>query len=324
MEVWYNQTLVISVWRIVFMLSVIIPAYNEEEMIKKTSETISGILDDADIDFELLFINDGSADNTWKKINEESAKNSRIKGICFSRNFGKESAVFAGISEAEGDCCVVIDCDLQHPPEKIVDMYRLWEQGYEIVEGVKSSRGKESAMHKFAAKSFYNIMSDAVGFDMSRASDYKLLDRKAMNVLLNMNEKNVFFRALSSWIGFKSTEVSYDVHAREAGESKWSTRALIKYAITNITSFTSAPLHLVTISGWFVALIGIGFSIEALYRYFIVHDAQPGFTTIIILYCFVSAVIMIGLGIIGIYIAKIYEEVKGRPRYIIDKTTYEK
>ena len=254
------------------MLSVIIPAYNEDEMIKKTSETISGILDGENIDFELLFINDGSSDNTWKAITEEAARNKRVKGVCFSRNFGKESAVFAGIAEATGDCCVVLDCDLQHPPEKIVEMYRLWEQGYEIVEGVKTSRGKESAMHSFAAKSFYNIMSDAVGFDMSRASDYKLLDRKAMNVLLNMNEKNAFFRALSSWIGFKSTEVTYDVREREAGESKWSTRSLIKYAINNITSFTSAPLHLITISGWIVAILGLGFSVEALYRHFFIGN----------------------------------------------------
>ena len=306
------------------MLSVIIPAYNEEEMIKKTSETISGILDGENIDFELLFINDGSSDNTWKAITEEAARNKRVKGVCFSRNFGKESAVFAGIAEATGDCCVVLDCDLQHPPEKIVEMYRLWEQGYEIVEGVKTSRGKESAMHSFAAKSFYNIMSDAVGFDMSRASDYKLLDRKAMNVLLNMNEKNAFFRALSSWIGFKSTEVTYDVREREAGESKWSTRSLIKYAINNITSFTSAPIHLITISGWIVAILGLGFSVEALYRHFFIGNDQPGFTTVIILICFTAAMIMIGQGIIGIYISKIYDEVKGRPRYIIDKTTYEK
>lgn len=306
------------------MLSVIIPAYNEEEMIKKTSETISDILDGENIDFELLFINDGSSDSTWKAITEEAARNKRVKGVCFSRNFGKESAVFAGIAEATGDCCVVLDCDLQHPPEKIVEMYRLWEQGYEIVEGVKTSRGKESAMHSFAAKSFYNIMSDAVGFDMSRASDYKLLDRKAMNVLLNMNEKNAFFRALSSWIGFKSTEVTYDVREREAGESKWSTRSLIKYAINNITSFTSAPLHLITISGWIVAILGLGFSVEALYRHFFIGNDQPGFTTVIILICFTAAMIMIGQGIIGIYISKIYDEVKGRPRYIIDKTTYGK
>ena len=176
-------------------------------------------------------------------------------------------------------------------------------------------------MHKFAAKSFYSMMSDAIGFDMSRASDYKLLDRKAMNVLLNMNEKNAFFRALSSWVGFKSTEVSYEVREREAGESKWSTRALFKYAITNITSFTSAPLQLVTIAGMGFAVIGFFLVIEALYNFFADH-AQPGFTEVIILICFGFSIVMFALGIIGIYISKIYDEVKGRPRYIIDKTTY--
>ncbi len=305
------------------MLSVVIPAYNEEEMIPKTSKTIDEILQEAGIDHELLFINDGSKDNTWNVIESEAAANSRVKGVCFSRNFGKESAIFAGLYEAKGDCVVVIDCDLQHPPEKIVDMYRLWEQGYEIVEGVKSSRGKESGLHRFAARSFYNIMSDALGFDMSRASDFKLLDRKAVNVLLNMNEKNAFFRALSSWIGFKSTEVEYDVREREAGSSKWSTRALIKYAITNISSFTSAPLQVVTFLGVLVFALGLYSIIEALVRYF-TGTAKEGFTTVIILQCLTSSAIMFGLGVIGFYISKIYEEVKGRPKFIIDRTTYEK
>lgn len=305
------------------MLSVIIPAYNEEEIIPKTVSTIDGILNDANIAHELLFINDGSKDRTWEIIEEAASKNKNVKGVCFSRNFGKESAVFAGLSQATGDCCVVIDCDLQHPPEKIVEMYRLWEQGYEIVEGVKTSRGTESALHKFAAKSFYAIMSDAVGFDMSRASDFKLLDRKAINVLLNMREKNAFFRALSSWIGFKSTEVEYDVREREAGTSKWSTKSLIKYAVTNISSFTSAPMQIVTILGFLVFFVGLAFSVEALVQYFL-GSARAGFTTVIILQCFTSSVIMMGLGIIGFYISKIYEEVKGRPKFIIDKTTYEK
>ena len=305
------------------MLSVIIPAYNEEEIIPKAVSTIDGILNDANIAHELLFINDGSKDRTWEIIEEAASKNKNVKGVCFSRNFGKESAVFAGLSQATGDCCVVIDCDLQHPPEKIVEMYRLWEQGYEIVEGVKTSRGTESALHKFAAKSFYAIMSDAVGFDMSRASDFKLLDRKAINVLLNMREKNAFFRALSSWIGFKSTEVEYDVREREAGTSKWSTKSLIKYAVTNISSFTSAPMQIVTILGFLVFFVGLAFSVEALVQYFL-GSARAGFTTVIILQCFTSSVIMMGLGIIGFYISKIYEEVKGRPKFIIDKTTYEK
>ena len=305
------------------MLSVVIPAYNEEEIIPKTAKTIDDILNDAGIEHELLFINDGSKDNTWAKIEEQASIIPSVKGVCFSRNFGKESAVFAGIAEAKGDCCVVIDCDLQHPPEKIVEMYRLWEQGYEIVEGVKTSRGRESGMHKFAAKTFYSIMSDAVGFDMSRASDFKLLDRKAINVLINMNEKNAFFRALSSWVGFKQTEVEYEVREREAGTSKWSTKSLIKYAVTNITSFTSAPMQIVTIMGMFVFVFGLLVSIEALVQYFR-GTAREGFTTVIILQCFTCSVIMMGLGVIGFYISKIYDEVKGRPRYIIDKTTDEK
>ncbi|MBR4831060.1 MAG: glycosyltransferase, partial [Butyrivibrio sp.] len=156
-----------------------------------------------------------------------------------------------------------------------------------------------------------------------RASDFKLLDRKAVNVLLNMNEKNAFFRALSSWVGFKSAEVEYDVREREAGTSKWSTKALIKYAITNITSFTSAPLQIVTIMGVIMLVIAVLQTIEAIVRY-ATGTARPGFTTVIVLICVSSSFIMIGLGIIGFYISKIYDEVKGRPRYIIDRTTYEK
>ncbi len=301
------------------MLSVIIPAYNEEEIIPKTASVIDTILNEAQIPHELLFVNDGSKDSTWQKITEQAEKIDTVRGVCFSRNFGKESAIFAGIAECKGDCAVVIDCDLQHPPEKIVEMYRLWEQGYEIVEGVKSDRGRESGLHRFAAKSFYGIMSSAIGFDMSRASDFKLLDRKAMNVLLNMNEKNAFFRALSSWIGFKSTEVEYEVREREVGTSKWSTRALFKYALTNITSFTSAPMQIVTLLGIIVFVVGLGASIEAIVTFF-KGQAQDGFTTVIILQCFTGSFIMMALGIIGFYISKIYDEVKGRPKYIIDRT----
>lgn len=301
------------------MLSVIIPAFNEEEIIPKTARVIDDILTGENIPHELLFVNDGSVDSTWEKISEQASQIDSVKGISFSRNFGKESAIFAGIAQAKGDCCAVIDCDLQHPPEKLVEMYRLWEQGYEIVEGVKKSRGKESSFHKFAAASFYEIMSRAMGFDMSRASDFKLLDRKAINVLLNMNEKNAFFRALSSWIGFKSTQVEYVVREREAGTSKWSTKALFKYAFTNIASFTSAPMQLVTILGLIVFVVGLGTSLEALVRFF-QGTAQEGFTTVIILQCFIGSFTMFGLGIIGFYISKIYDEVKGRPRYIIDKT----
>ena len=305
------------------MISVVIPAYNEEETVSKAAEVIGGILTTQNIDFELLFVNDGSKDQTWNNICKVAEKNSKIRGINFSRNFGKESAMFAGLAQARGDCVVVIDCDLQHPPEKIVEMYRLWEQGYEIVEGVKSSRGKESVFHTLAAKCFYGLISNATSVDMANASDFKLLDRKVVDVLLKMPEKNAFFRALSSWVGFKSVQVEYDVQMRAAGQSKWSTRSLIKYAITNITSFTAVPMQIVTVLGLIMLVIAVLLAAGALYQK-IVGIALEGFTTVIILLCFIGSVIMISLGIIGYYIAKIYEEVKGRPRYIISEMIEEK
>ena len=300
------------------MLSVILPSYNEEKMIPVAAETLSGILDEAGIPFELLFINDGSKDGTWNEICRAREKDPRVCGVCFSRNFGKEAAMFAGLEKARGDCCVVLDCDLQHPPEKIVEMYRLWEQGYEVVEGIKHDRGEETGMHRFAANTFYGIISKTTGIDMASSSDFKLLDRKVIDTLNAMPERNVFFRALSFWVGFKKAEVTYDVRERTAGESKWSTRALIKYAITNIGSFSSAPLHLITILGFITLAISIVFSVVALIQK-LAGTALGGFTTVIILLLFIGSIMMISLGIIGYYIARIYEEIKGRPRYIIEE-----
>ncbi len=226
--------------------------------------------------------------------------------------------MFAGLEKAKGDCCVVIDCDLQHPPEKIVDMYRLWEQGYEVVEGIKEDRGEETGLHRFAANTFYGLISKATGMDMSSSSDFKLLDRKVVDTLNSLPERNVFFRALSYWVGYKKTEVSYCVQERTEGESKWSTRSLIKYAITNISSFSSAPLQLVTVLGIILLCVTFVFAVISLVQK-LSGAALGGFTTVILLICFSSAMIMISLGIIGYYIAKIYDEIKGRPRYIVSR-----
>lgn len=300
------------------MLSVVLPAYNEEKMLGKTVKVISKILEDAKINYELVFVNDGSKDNTWAEITKAVAENPHVAGVNFSRNFGKEAAMFAGLANAVGDCCAVMDCDLQHPPEVLVEMYHLWEQGYEVVEAVKRSRGKESPLHKASAGIFYKIISKAVKIDMSRASDFKLMDRKAVDTLLAMPERNAFFRALSSWIGYKTTSVEFDVQEREEGESKWSTWSLIKYAITNIVAFSSAPMQIVTVAGIFVFLLGIIMGIQTLVKFSMGH-AVEGFTTVILLILLLGSIVMISLGIIGYYISKIYEEVKGRPRYIISK-----
>ena len=300
------------------MLSVILPSYNEEQMIAVAARTVTGILDEAGIAHELLFVDDGSRDKTWAEIRKASETNPHVVGVHFSRNFGKEAAMFAGLEQAKGDCCVVIDCDLQHPPEKIVEMYRLWEEGYEVVEGVKEDRGEESGFHKFASLSFYRLISKATGLDMSSSSDFKLLDRKVVDTLNKMPERIVFFRALSFWVGFRRAEVSYRVQERTAGVSKWSTRSLIKYAINNIGSFSSAPLHLITLLGVLMLVTAVVFGVVALVQK-ITGTALGGFTTVILLLLFASSVIMISLGIIGYYIARIYEELKGRPRYIISE-----
>lgn len=300
------------------MLSVILPSYNEEKMIAKATARMAEILQPEKIDYELLFIDDGSRDGTWAQINEAAEKDSHIVGVHFSRNFGKEAAMFAGLEQAKGDCCVVIDCDLQHPPEKIVEMYRLWEQGYEVVEGIKEDRGEESGLHKFAANSFYGLISKATGMDMSSSSDFKLLDRKVVDTLNSLPERNVFFRALSFWVGYKKTSVSYCVQERTEGVSKWSTKSLIKYALTNISSFSSAPLHIVTVLGFIMLAVAFVLGIIALVQK-ISGVALGGFTTVILLLLFSASVIMISLGIIGYYIARIYDEIKGRPRYIISR-----
>jgi len=301
------------------MLSVIIPAYNEECTIQAAAERICGILEAQSIAFEIIFVDDGSKDRGWSEISALSAANAHIRGVKFSRNFGKESAIMAGLAAAKGDCCVVIDCDLQHPPEKIVEMYRLWQEGFEVVEGQKSSRGEESGLHRFAAQCFYSLISKATGLDMANASDFKLLDRKAVDALLGMRERNAFFRALSSWIGFRTASVSFDVQERTAGESKWSTRALIKYAIRNIAAFSTAPMQLITLLGVITLVISVVLGCISLTQK-LTGQAVEGFTTVILILLFIGSVIMISLGIIGYYIAKIYDEIKDRPRYIVSET----
>ena len=300
------------------MLSVVIPAYNEEQMLLKCVGVLSRLLAGEHISYELIFVDDGSKDRTWDEICSAHQENEHVRGIHFSRNFGKEAAIFAGLSEAAGDCVAVMDCDLQHPPQTLVKMYRLWENGAEVVEGVKRTRGKESAAHRAATGIFYRIMSNAVKIDMTHASDFKLLDRKAVQSLLEMPERNAFFRAMSSWIGFNKAQVEFDVQEREAGESKWSTRKLVSYAISNIVGYSTAPMQFVTGAGIVVFLLAVILGIQTIVRYLSGH-AVEGFTTVILLILLIGSVIMISLGIIGYYIARIYEETKGRPKYIISR-----
>ena len=300
-------------------VSVVLPSYNEGKMIKKAFEEISKILGGSGIDYEIIYVDDGSVDETWEEIKSLAADNTKVVGVHFSRNFGKESAIFAGLEKVTGDCAVVMDCDLQHPPETILKMYEKWQEGYEVIEGVKHTRGRESLLHKASAKMFYKLISSAVKIDMSRASDFKLMDKAVVDEIVQLKEKNSFFRALSSWVGFKTTHVEFDVQPRTEGESKWSTSSLIKYAITNITSFSTAPLQLVTFTGIIFMIIAVILAVDTLVNYFS-GAAIEGFTTVILLLLIIGSMLMLSLGIIGHYMAKIYEEVKDRPRYIVSET----
>ncbi len=302
------------------LISLVIPSFNEEENIDNTVNTLKTILDPEDFDYELIFVNDGSSDKTFDKVVEAYERDERVKGISFSRNFGKEAAIFAGLQAAVGDACVVIDCDLQHPPALIHEMVAKWREGYEVVEGVKSSRGREGLFHKMCAGLFYRIMSRLIKIDMRSTSDYKLIDRKVVNVLLSLTERNTFFRALTFWVGFKSTKLEYDVEERKFGSTKWSFMSLMKYAINNATSFSTLPLQIVTFLGIVLIFGSVVLGIQTLVRYFM-GNAQEGFPTVILLELLIGGFIMLSLGIIGHYLARIYEEVKGRPKYIVREHT---
>lgn len=301
------------------MLSVIVPAYNEELSVERAYYTISEILQNAGIDNEIIFVDDGSADKTYEKIKALAETEKNIHGLHFSRNFGKEAAISAGLASARGDAVVVIDCDLQHPPEKIVEMYRRWKEGYEIVEGIKTTRGKENKLHGFAAKRFYSIISALVGFDMSNASDFKLLDRKVVDILNRIPERKGFFRAISFWVGFHKTTVEFEVRERLEGESKWSPVGLFKYAVSNISAYSTAPMQIVTVLGVMMLIITAIFSVWALVDK-IRGIALEGMTTVIIILIFIGSIMMISLGIIGYYVARIYDEIKGRPKYIVSSS----
>lgn len=302
------------------LLSIVLPAYNEEENISNTVRVLVELLEQEGIDYELIFVSDGSRDGTFLEIQKAAAGNLRVKGAEFSRNFGKEPAIFAGLGMAGGDAVIVMDCDLQHPPETIPEMWRLWQDGAEVVEGVKKSRGREGLGYKLSAGLFYKIMSRLIRIDMNASSDFKLLDRKAVDVLLGLPERNTFFRALSFWTGFRRETVCYEVRERQFGKSRWSFFSLMKYALMNVTSFSTLPLQLVTVMG----LVSILFSLVLFVQTFVKYlsgTAVEGFTTVILLILIIGGFLMLSLGIIGHYIARIYEEVKGRPKYIISKVT---
>ncbi len=303
------------------LLSIIVPAYNEQEMAGRCALRLREVMEGMAVPYEIIFVDDGSRDNTWQEIQKANGADPHVRGIRFSRNFGKESAIFAGLKEARGDAAAVLDCDLQHPPEKLAEMVKAWEEGAWIVEGIKEDRGRENLLHRKAARIFYRIMTRFSGHAMADTSDFKLLDRKAIDAILSMPERNMFFRATTGWLGGPTATVTYQVAEREAGRSKWSPIALTRYALNNIAAFTTFPLQIITVAGFICFFCSLLLGIYSLGQY-IRGRAVEGYTTLIIVILFIGSAIMISLGVIGYYMAKIYEEVRCRPRYLIADRLY--
>lgn len=297
------------------LITILLPVYNEEEQIPVTLKELPRHLPEG-FDFEFLLVDDGSTDRSWDIITQAAAEDPRVRALRFSRNFGKEAALTAGLLEAEGDAVIVMDCDLQHPPQHIPQMVELWQQGFDIVEGVKSSRGRESLFSKLSAGLFYSLFDRASGLNLRGASDFKLLDRKVLNVWRELPEKDPFFRGLAAWVGFKRTRFSFDVAEREHGQSKWSPFKLLRLSLDALTGFSSKPLMLIAFLGLLLELCFVILGIQTLVNFFM-GRAASGFTTVILLQLLIGGCLLLSLGLIGIYIARIYESIQNRPRYIL-------
>lgn len=298
-------------------LSVIIPVYNEVNLEPSVKRVID-ILTNSNINYEIILVDDGSKNNSWNEISDITDKYKGIVGIAFSRNFGKESALCAGLDAATGDCAICLDADMQFPPEVIPEMYKLWEQGWEVVEGVKRQRQKTGSIYKLCSVAFYSILKNTSGIDLNNASDFRLLDRAAIDAWKSMPEKQTFFRGMSTWVGFKRYKFEFDVADRLEGESKWSLKGLISFAIDSVTSYTAAPLYIASVTGVLFFLFAVIMAVQTLYMKF-TGNAQTGFTTVILIQLMTSAIMLMCVGVLGIYIKKIYEETKNRPRYIISR-----
>jgi glycosyltransferase involved in cell wall biosynthesis len=298
-------------------LSIVMPVYREAAHLSEVLGQVHSEVTKTRITFEIVLIDDGSPDSTWQVIEERSNVYPMLRAARFSRNFGKESALCAGLEMARGDIVIVMDADGQHPPSLLPEMIDIWRSGeVDIVEAVKSSRGKETLFNKFSAGLFYLMWNKLSGFELRSASDYKLLNRQAVNAYLQMRERNLFFRGMTAWLGFRRAQIPFEVAERAGGATSWSLFRLVRLAVTGITSFSSLPLQIVSFAGVFFLLFAFIFGIQTAWVYFSGH-AVTGFATVIFLLLIIGSLLMISLGAIGEYVARIYDEVKGRPRYLI-------
>ena len=299
------------------VLSVVLPCLNEGSHLATSLDTLAGVLHGTGLSHEIVVVDDGSTDDTWAVLAAEAAKRANLRAFRLSRRFGKELALAAGLEHARGRGVLVMDADLQHPPALIPDMVRAWrEEGYEVVEAVKTRRGEEPLLARLGASLFYPLFRRLSGFDLEGASDFKLIDRRVLDAWAEMGERNVFFRGMSAWLGFKRKALPFEVAPRAGGKSGFSPLRLARLGATGITSFSSAPIHLITAMGLVFLAFAVLLGLQTLYNK-VFGGAETGFTTVIVLVLMVGSMILLGLGVIGLYIARIYDEVKGRPRYVV-------
>ena len=298
------------------VLSIVLPAFREGDHLPGTLRAVHDAVAFLGVPFEIIVVDDGSADTTWPALVDLRQRMPQLRGLSLARNFGKEAAILAGLDHAAGDAIVVMDCDLQHPPALIPEMFNLWRQGYQVVNAVKADRGQESRLHGWAARLFYAAFERLAATPLAGSSDFKLLDREVADVFRRLPERSTFFRGLVSWMGYRQVDLPFQVAPRAGGRSRWSPIKLASLATGVITAFSTAPLHLVTLIGSVFLLFALGLAAQTLYV-FLAGGAVAGFTTVILLLLLTSALLMISLGIIGQYLAKIYDEVKRRPRYLI-------
>ena len=300
-------------------ISVVVPLHNEEASVATLVAQIAAVLE-PEWDLEIILVDDGSSDSTWTRIQEAQRAEPRVRGLSFARNFGKEAAIVAGIQHADGDAVIVMDGDLQHPPSILPDMIARWREGAEVVAAVKRTRPGQSLPVRAGARAFNRTFSRLTGVDLTEATDLRLLSRPAVAALLELPERTLFFRGMSTWIGFPAAQVEFDVAERSQGNSRYTLMSLGRFAVRSLTAFTSTPLHLVTVVGIGFAVLSVLLGVQTLIRW-LQGAAVEGFTTVILLLLILGSAMLLGLGIIGEYLARIHEEVKARPRYIIADQT---
>jgi polyisoprenyl-phosphate glycosyltransferase len=301
-------------------LSVVMPVFREGAHLSAILAAVRSSMTQCNVPYELVLVDDGSPDDTWRVIAAEAKTFRTVHALRLSRNFGKESALCAGLEHAKGDAVILMDADGQHPPSLLPGLVQTWQSsGADIVEAVKRHRGRESLSSKIGALFFYFILNKLSGFHFKGASDFKLLNRKAVNAWLEMRERNLFFRGMTVWMGFTTVQIPFEVVPRSTGHSTWSGLKRLKLALVGITAFSSFPLHLVTFAGVIFLGLSVVLGIETLYLK-LAGRAVGGFATVILLELIIGSFLMISLGIIGEYLARIYEEVKHRPRYVVTES----